>query len=209
LVTSWLEWINCQWLHWISRSQFWGRYTFIRLGWSLTIVTPNDVMSWWLLCSHNDHQPFRSATPSLTHDIKPNRKHIRTKRLNYHHLIQSPNADLSLRPYLTILVQIKPNLQGCIIKVVLVLTSIPYQIPKILKSNILKIKGIEILYPLYTYNPSYALVDHLQTHNRLGPIFRWAKALMNPDLTPNRSIPMVRRATSLIPTITPRELINF
>jgi hypothetical protein len=86
---------------------------------------------------------LRIATPSLAQDVKPSRKHIRTKHLNYYHLTQSPNIDLSSRPYITILVQINPNLQGCIIKVVLVLTSIPYKIPKILK-----IIGIKILYPL-------------------------------------------------------------
>ena len=67
--------------------------------------------------------------------------------------------------------QINPNLQDCIIKAVLVLTSILYQIPKILMFNILKIIGIKILYPLYTYNPSYALVDHLLTPNRSCLIF--------------------------------------
>ena len=146
---------------------------FIGLGWSPTIPAPNDVMSWWHLYSHNDHQPLlRSITSSLAQNIKPTRKAIRTKHLYYYHLIQSPNLDLSLRLCLTILVQINPNLQGCIIKMVLVLTSIPYQILKILKSNILKIIGIEILYPLYTCNPSYALVDHLQAPNRSCPIFR-------------------------------------
>ena len=110
---------------------------------------------------------LQRTTLSFAQDVKPNRKPIHTKRLNYyHHLIQCPNVDLSLRPYITILVQINPNLQGCIIKAVLVLTSIPYQIPKILKSNILKIKGIKIMYPLYTFNPSCALVDHLLTPNR-------------------------------------------
>ena len=59
--------------------------------------------------------------PSLAQDIKP----IHIKGLNYYHLIQSPNVELSLRPYATILEQINPNLQGCIIKVVLILTSIP------------------------------------------------------------------------------------
>ena len=113
---------------------------------------------------------LRSATSSLVQNVKPNCKPICTKRLNCYHLSQRPNADLSLRPYATILAQNNPNLQGCIIKMVLVLTSIPNQIPKILKSNILKIIGIEILYPLYTYNPSYALVDHLLTPNRSGPI---------------------------------------
>ena len=107
----------------------------------------------------------RSATPSLAQNVKPNCKPIRTKRIYCYHLSQRPNADLSLRPYATILVQINPNLQGCIIKAVLVLTAIPYQIPKILK-----IKGIEIRYPLYTCNPSYALVDHLLAPNRLVPI---------------------------------------
>jgi hypothetical protein len=96
---------------------------------------------------------LRSATLSLTQNVKPNCKSIRIKRLNYYHLSQRPNVDLSLRPYATILVQIDPNLQGCTIKAVLVLTSIPYQIPKILKFNILKIIGIKTLYPLYTYNP--------------------------------------------------------
>jgi hypothetical protein len=116
------------------------------------------------------------TTPSLTQDVKPNCKHIRTKCLNYYYLIQSLNVDLSLRPYITILMQIDHNLQGCIIKVVLVLTSIPYQISKILKSNILKIIGIKILYPLYTFNPSYTLVDHLLTPNRSRPMFHRAKS---------------------------------
>ena len=80
--------------------------------------------------------------------------------------------NLSLRPYATILEQINPNLQSCIIKAVLVLTAIPYQILKILKSNILKIIGIEVLYRLYTYNLSFALVDQLLKPNRLGPITR-------------------------------------
>jgi hypothetical protein len=115
---------------------------------------------------------LRSAMLSLTQDVKPNCKPIRTKCLNYYHLNQSPIADLSLGPYTTILVQIKPNLQGCTIKAVLVLTAIPYQIPKILKSNILKIIDVEIMYPLYTYNPSYALVDHLLALNKLVPIIR-------------------------------------
>jgi hypothetical protein len=119
----------------------------------------------------------RSAKSSLAQYIKPNRKPIRTKCLNCYYLIQSPNADLNLGPYLTILVQINPNLQGCVIKVVLVLTAIPYQIPKILKSNILKIIGIEIMYPLYTYKPSYALVDHLLTPNRSCPIISLSKKL--------------------------------
>jgi hypothetical protein len=95
----------------------------------------------------------RSAKLSLAQDVKPNRKPIHTKRQSYYHLSQRPNADLSLRSYATILVQIDPNLQGCTIKAVLVLTSMPYQIPKILKSNILKINDIETMYPLYTYNP--------------------------------------------------------
>ena len=115
---------------------------------------------------------LRSATSSLTQDVKPSCKPICTKHLNYYYLIQSSNVDLSLRPYITILMQIDPNLQGCIIKAILILTSISYQIPKILKSNIFKIIGIKILYLLYTFNPSYALVDH--------------------HLTPNRSIPIVR-----------------
>ena len=115
--------------------------------------------------------------PSLTQNVKPNRKPIRTKHLNHYHLRQKPNAYLSLRPYATILAQIKPNLQGCIIKAVLVLTAISYPILKILKSNVLKIIGIKILYPLYTYNPSYALVDHLLITNRSCPIFHWAKTL--------------------------------
>ena len=119
---------------------------------------------------------LRSTTLSLAQDVKPSCKPIRTKRLNYYHLIQSPNVDLSLRHYTTILVQINPNHQGCIIKAILVLTSIPYQIPKNLKSNILKIIGIKILYLLYTFNPSYALVDHLLTPNRSCPIFRGAKS---------------------------------
>ena len=97
-------------------------------------------------------------------------KPIRTKCLNYYHLSQRPNANISLRPYATILAQINPNFQSCIIKAVLVLTTIPYQIPKILKSNVIKIIGIKILYPLYTYNPSYALVDHLLAPNGSGPI---------------------------------------
>jgi hypothetical protein len=78
--------------------------------------------------------------PSLAQDIKPSCKHI--------------GVDLSLRPYITILVQINP-------KAVLILISIPYQILKILK-----IIGIKSLYPLYTYIQSYALVDHLLTPNR-------------------------------------------
>jgi hypothetical protein len=114
---------------------------------------------------------LRSATPSRAQNVKLNCKPIHTKRLNYYHLSQRPKADLSLRPCLTILVQINPNFQGCTIKVVLVLIATPYQIPKILKSNILKIISIEIHDPLYTYNPSYALVDHLLAPNRLGPIF--------------------------------------
>jgi hypothetical protein len=104
--------------------------------------------------------------------VKPSHKPIHTKRLNYYHLIQSPNVDLSLRPYITNLGQINPNLQGYIIKAVIVLTSIPYQILKNLESNIVKIIGIEILYPLHTYNQSYALVDHLLTPNRSVPIVR-------------------------------------
>ena len=114
----------------------------------------------------------QSAMPSLAQNVKPNHKALRIKRLNYYHPSQRPIVDLSLRPYLTILLQINPKLQGCIIKLILVLTAISYQIPKILKSNILKIKGIENLYPLYTYNPSYALVDHLLAHNISGPIMR-------------------------------------
>ena len=110
--------------------------------------------------------------PSLTQNVKPNRKPIHTMHLNYYHPSQRPNADQSFRPYATILAQIKPNLQGCIIKAVLVLTAIPYPILKILKSNVLKIIGIKILYPLYTYNPSYTLVDHLLTPNRSSPIIR-------------------------------------
>jgi hypothetical protein len=101
-----------------------------------------------------------SDTLSLAQDVKPNSKPILTKGLNYYHLIQNPNADLSLRPYITILVQINSNLQDCIIKAVLVLTWIPYQILKTLKSNILKIIGIKTLYLLYIYNPSYVLIDH-------------------------------------------------
>ena len=152
-------------------------HPFIELGWSLTIVAPNDVMSWWHLCSHNDHQPLlRSPTLSLAQNFKPSCKPICTKRQNYYHLIQSTIANLSLRPYLTISVQINPNLQAYIIKAVLILTLIPYQIPKMLKSNILKNIVIEILYLLYTYNQSYALVDHLLKPNRSCPIFRWAKS---------------------------------
>jgi hypothetical protein len=109
---------------------------------------------------------LQSAMPSLTQDIKPNCKPIHTKHLNYYHLIQSPNIDLSLRLYVTILVQINPNLQDCMIKAVIILTSIPYQIPKNIKFNILKIKGIEIMYSLYIFNTSYVLVDHLLTPNR-------------------------------------------
>ena len=154
-------------------------HPFIGLGWSPTIAAPNDVVSWswWHLCSHNDHQPLLwSPTLSLAQNVKPNCKPIHTKRLNYYHLSQRPNADISLRPYLTILAQINPNLKGCTIKAVLVQSAIPYQIPKILKSNVLKIIGIKIMYPLYTYNPSYALVDQLLMPNRSCPIIRWAKS---------------------------------
>jgi hypothetical protein len=126
-----------------------------------------DISALTMIISPN----FRSAMPSLTKNVKPNHKAIRTKCLYYYYLIQSPNVNLSLRLFLTILVQINLNLQGCTIKAILVLTSIPYQIRKILKSNILKIIGIEILYPLYIFNPSYVLVDHLLTPNRSGPIF--------------------------------------
>jgi hypothetical protein len=71
---------------------------------------------------------------------------------------------------------INHNLQGYIIKAVIVLTSIPYQIPKILKSNILEIIGIKTLYPLYMLNQSYALVDHFLTPNRSSPIVRRTKS---------------------------------
>ena len=94
--------------------------------------------------------------------------------------MQCPTVDVSLRLYITILVQINPNLQGCIIKAVLVLTSIPYKIPKILKSNIFEIISIKTMYPLYTFNQSYALVDHFLTPNRSSQ-----------DLILNRSIHMV------------------
>jgi hypothetical protein len=112
---------------------------------------------------------LESAMPSLAQDVKPNCKPICTKLLNYYHLTPTPKVDLSLRPYVTILVQINPNLQSCVIKAVIILTSIPYQIPKILKSNIFKIIGIKILCPLYTYKPIICF-------GRSSPIFRGAKS---------------------------------
>ena len=98
---------------------------FIGLGWSPTIVAPNDVMSWswWHLCSHNNHQPLTSKHYTEPRS-RPSCKPIRTKRLNYYHLSQRPNENLSLRPYPTILAQINHNLQGCTVKSILVLTQL-------------------------------------------------------------------------------------
>ena len=62
-----------------------------------TCLGHGDIIAVTTIISHL----LQSSTLSLDQDVKSNCKPIRTKRLNYYHIIQIPNVDLSLRPYIT------------------------------------------------------------------------------------------------------------